>query len=74
MILVFVRIITERFYNIWIDESNNYLREEITENKVDEPLMSFQRDNQSKEDKQKIQYNWNFDLLCYFEKEIAKDL
>ena len=57
------RIITERLdnYSIQINESNNYLREEnkeecqedTTENKADEPLTSFQRDGQSKEDKQK---------------------
>ena len=55
-------IITERLENNQIDESNNYLREEIkeeyqevtTENKADELLISLQRDAQSKEDK-KIQ-------------------
>ena len=49
-------IVTERLDNIQINESNNYLREETkeecqedtTENIVDEPLTSLQRDCQSK--------------------------
>ena len=40
------RIITERFDNIQIDESNNYLRE----NKAEEPLTIFLSNYQSKVD------------------------
>ena len=53
------RIIAESLDNIQINESNNYLREgtqkecqeDTTENKADEPLISLQRDGQSKEKK-----------------------
>ena len=47
------RIITKRFYNIHNDELNSYLRDE-TKN-ANEQLASLQRDNQSKENNNKIE-------------------
>ena len=47
------RIITDRLYNIHLDESSNYFREETTKNKEEQPLVSLQSDNQSKEDQLK---------------------
>ena len=53
-------ITTERLDNIQIDKSNNYFREkteeEITKNKVDEPLICLQRDNQSKKFQKKEEF------------------
>ena len=51
---ILASIITEWFDNTLKDRSNYYLREETTQNKVENLLASFQRVNQSKRQAKKI--------------------
>ena len=67
-------IITERFCNTLVNRSNNYFREVTTDFITEEILASLQRDNQSKEDKQKrYRRDETLYLFRYSRKELFQD-